>query len=199
MAAMAHLIERAELRESASLAVQALIDDAGTTKERAEAIVEAVARAAVKDALATTAGTEPVYGSIVDVRLARLRRIIEELGDGLSPLTAYEAGAVFRITASQGRTLLRTYQARYARDYRARMAAAVTAVAKGAKAKGLKPSRYEFEFADGGTLEYAADRLRRHGFERSLTIDRPALILRVDTGVKVSGQDAKAFLTSDAS
>jgi hypothetical protein len=111
----------------------------------------------------------------------------------------YEAGAVFRITPSQGRTLLRTYQARYARDYRVRMAAAVRTVAEGAKAKGLKPSRYEFDFADAGTLEYAVDRLRRHRFERSLTIDRPALMVRVDTSVKVSAQDAKAFLISDAS
>jgi hypothetical protein len=193
---MAQLIESAELRESASL--QALMEDAGTRKDRAEAIVEAVAKAAVQDALETAAGSEPVYGSIVDTRLARLRRIIEQLGDGASPLTAYEAGAVFRITPSQGRTLLRTYQARYARDYRARMGAAVSTVAKRAKAKGLKPSRYEFEFADAGTLEYAADRLRRHGFERSLTIDRPALMVKIDAGVKVADQDAKAFLSSDA-
>jgi hypothetical protein len=196
---MAQLIERPELRASAALAVQALVDDAGSDRARAQAIVEAVAKAAVQDALATTAGTEPVYGSVVDGRLARLRRIIDELGDQASVLTAYEAGAVFRITPTQGRTLLRTYQARYARDYRARMAGTVRAVAQRAKAKGLKPSRYEFEFADAGTLEYAADRLRRHGFERSLTIDRPALTVRIDTGVKVSAQDAKAFLASDGS
>jgi len=196
---MAQLFESPELRESASLAVQALIDDAGSKNDRAEAIVEAVAKAAVHDALATAAGSEPVYGSIIDARLARLRQIIEELGDGASPLTAYEAGAVFRITPSQGRTLLRTYQVRYARDYRARMAATVKTIAESAKATGLKPSRYEFEFADAGTLEYAVDRLRRHGFERSLTIDRQALTVRVDTGVKVSAQDAKAFLISDAS
>jgi hypothetical protein len=196
---MAQLIERPELRASAALAVQALVDDAGSDRARAEAIVEAVAKAAVQDALATTAGTEPVYGSVVDGRLARLRRIIDELGDQVSVLTAYEAGAVFRITPTQGRTLLRTYQARYARDYRARMAGTVRTVAQRAKAKGLKPSRYEFEFADAGTLEYAADRLRRHGFERSLTIDRPALTVRIDTGVKVSAQDAKAFLASDGS
>jgi len=196
---MATLFESPELQESASLAVQALIDDAGSKKERAEAIVDAVAKAAVHDALATTAGSEPVYGSIVDARLARLRQIIEELGEGASPLTAYEAGAVFRITPSQGRTLLRTYQVRYARDYRARMAATVKTIAESAKATGLKPSRYEFEFADAGTLEYAVDRLRRHGFERSLTIDRQALTVRVDTSVKVSAQDAKTFLISDAS
>jgi hypothetical protein len=118
---VAKLTESADLRESASLAVESLIDDAGSTQGRAEAIVEAVARSAVQEALATMAGSEPVYGSIVDTRLARLRRIIEELGEQASPLTAYEAGAVFRITSSQGRTLLRTYQARYARDYRARM------------------------------------------------------------------------------
>jgi hypothetical protein len=196
---MAQLIERPELRASAALAVQALVDDAGSDRARAEAIVEAVAKAAVQDALATTAGTEPVYGSVVDGRLARLRRIIDELGDQVSVLTAYEAGAVFRITPTQGRTLLRTYQARYARDYRARMAGTVRTVAQRAKAKGLKPSRYEFEFADAGTLEYAADRLRRHGFERSLTVDRPALTVRIDTGVKVSAQDAKAFLAADGS
>jgi hypothetical protein len=194
---MAELIDTEELRASAALAVQALIDDAGSSGDRARAIVEAVARAAVQDALATTAGSEPVYGSVVDARLARLRRIIDELGDQVSLLTSYEAGAVFRITPSQARTLLRTYQARYAREYRARMAGTVRAVAKKAKAKGLKPSRYEFVFADAGTLEYAADRLRRHGFERSLTVDRPALTVRIETSVKVSAQDAKAFLTAD--
>jgi hypothetical protein len=54
---MAQLIERPELQESASSAVQSLIDDAGSKKDRAEAIVEAVAKAAVHDALATTAGS----------------------------------------------------------------------------------------------------------------------------------------------
>jgi hypothetical protein len=196
---MPTLFGSSELQASAALAVQALIDDAGSNKERAEAIVDAVAKAAVHDALATTAGSEPVYGSIVDARLARLRQIIKELGDGASPLTAYEVGAVFRITPSQGRTLLRTYQVRYAKDYRARMAATVKTIAKSAKATGLKPSRYGFEFADAGTLEYAVDRLRRHGFERSLTIDRQALTVKVDTSIKVSAKDAKAFLISDAS
>lgn len=192
---MAMLTERPELEASAADAVAALIDDAGCTRERAVALAEAAATAAVQDALATIAGAEPVYGSIVDVRLARLRRIIEALGAGVAPPTAYETGAIFRITSSQGRTLLRTYQARHAKDYRGRMTSAVQPVARAAEAVG-RPSRFEFRFADAGTLEYAADRLRRHGFERTLKTDRPELLLTVDTAVKVAGKDAKQFLSA---
>lgn len=198
MVSVNRMTELPRLSDLASEAVAALVDDAGSTPARAEAVVEAVASAAAHDALATTAGSEPVYGSIVDARLASLRRIIEQLGDRASPLSAYEAATVFRITPNQGRTLLRTYQARYAKDYRARMSKAVQKVAKGGRKKGAKPTRYDFAFEDAGTLEYAVERMRRHGFERSLTVDRVALVVSVDESMKVSGQDARDFLVADS-
>lgn len=194
---MSNLTDRAELKPSVKAARQALTEDAGCTAGRAGALVEAVARAAVEEALAVVAGDEQVTGSVVEARLTRLRRILDALGKSAAPLSRYEAGAIFRIPPTQAGTLLRTYQARYSKDFRERMTAAVKASANAAKKKGIgAKARYEFQFSNAATLEYAVDRLRRHGYERTLSVDREELVLRIDPAVKVGQQDAKQFLKS---
>lgn len=193
---MAKLTDRPDLKSAAGGAAQALKDDAGCTAQRADELVEAVAQAAAEEALAIVAGSAEVTASITDTRLARLRRILDALGKTAPAPTSYEVGAIFRITPTQGRTLLRTYQARYSSDFRSRMQSGIkAAAAKGKKTGGLGSAKFAFEFPDAATLEYASDRLRRQGFERGLSVDREKLTLKVDAGVKVNNLDAKAFLS----
>jgi hypothetical protein len=184
---------------SVDAATQALMDNAGCTEDRAHEIVEAVVRAATDEALSTISGASTVSGSAVDMRLLRLRRILEQLGDAAAPLHSYEVGTVFQITPSQGATLLRTYQARYAQDVRKRMEKKVGATAKTATRKGVgSGGKFVFDFPDAATLDYAADRLRRHGYEKSLAVDRPQLQLTIDRDLKAAGgRDAVEFLKGD--
>lgn len=56
---MSEFVERPEFRDDKTQAVQALIAENGSTESRAEEIVEAVARRAVREALRTITGAEP--------------------------------------------------------------------------------------------------------------------------------------------
>src|SRR5262245_56371427 len=127
-------------------AIQALMDDAGCDQARATALVGAVAEAAQAEALGVVAGADPVSGSMVDTRVARLKRIMDALNAADPPPSPYEVGAIFRITPSQGRTLLNTYQARFSKDFRGRMEERVKEVAKRAESKGLGTVTLHFQF-----------------------------------------------------
>lgn len=79
-----------DLSPLANQATQALVDDAGCREERAAALVQAVTNVAAEEALMIVAGTASVSGSIVDTRVARLRRIIEALPEASAFLRAWE-------------------------------------------------------------------------------------------------------------
>lgn len=160
-------------------AVAALELDAGCRHDRAQGLVQAVARAAADEALALAAGSATVHGSVVDARVARLQRVISVLPNAEPVPTDYEVGALFRITTSQARTVLRTYEARYAAAHRARMGRALRAL-RGRKitdARGV--NQWEFVFTDPNLLEHAVDELRRCGLARGVVPDRQTLILTV--------------------
>ena len=155
-------------------AIAALRSDAGCDEQRARALVKAVGEAAAAEALEVVAGFAQAVGSPLDRRVAMLDRIVRALAAAERLPTEFEVGAIFRITPAQGRNALRTYQARFSDNYRSRLSSALAAVA-------VKREQHEdvnvfvFDFDDPAVLEYAAERLRRRGLTRSVTIDRTRL------------------------
>jgi hypothetical protein len=205
MAAPPKLSEDPRLSSYAANARTALVDDAGASNARADTLVEVVAEVAAAEGLAIVGGDQDVYGSIVDTRLARLRKLLKALPEGEPLPDPYEVGVIFRITPSQARSLLRTYRARFSGDYAGRMNGRIAAAAENVgEAGGGKlnvpgqkkvPETWVFSFADLPTLEYAEDQLRRHGFSRSLTPDRTGLKISVEKDVRnADGKDAVEYL-----
>lgn len=169
------------------------LQEAGCQPARAQALVKAIQTAAGAEALALTAGSDPVYSSVVDARVARLGRIIEALGKSDLP-NRYEVGAIFRITPSQAQNVLNTYRARYAHIYRERMESALAAVTPSKVDKGGDPM-FVFEYADPAVLDYAEEQLRRRGITRSVSVDNAKLTLTVPQGAKDrDGNDAARLL-----
>lgn len=153
-----------------------------------------------EEALNIAGGEQDVFGSMVDTRVDRLRRLLDRIPASEPPLTRYEVGVLFRIKPSQAQNLIGTYQARYPAKYRVRLDKAVKSAAKKAEKTGLLKSKdFEFEFENSIVLDYAVDRLKRQGFERGLTIDRPKLTVTASRTHKDSGKrNAAEFLKGDA-
>ena len=175
---------------------QAFVDDASCEKPRAEALAKALGDAAASEALAVAAGDDLIYGSALDARVARLRRVVENLGEGAVP-NIYEIGVMFRITPTQARNVLGTYQARFTGRFRERM---------DDKLKQHKPSSithethgdvFRWQFDDPGVLDYAIDKLRRQGLSRLVWKDEDELTLMVDRDARDRHKkDAKSVLSS---
>lgn len=133
---------------------------------------------AAEEALATIAGEAEVYGGAVDMRVARVRRLIGALPEEAPVPNAYELSTLLRITVPQARNVLRTYGVRHAADYRARMMAGVQrAVARGVQRGGQ--NWWDIEFDDPDALSYAEELLRRRGLTRSLSTDKTTQVLSV--------------------
>jgi hypothetical protein len=160
-------------------AIAALQEDGGCTEDRARALVAAVRTAAADEALAIVAGDEQPVGSAVDRRVATLHRIVAALPDGEPLPNSYELGVIFRITPSQGRSVLRTYQARFSKSYRGRLESALKALQPTKKAIG-GTNVFVFSVDDPALLDHAVDFLRRRGLTRSVTVDRTLLTLTVN-------------------
>jgi len=164
---------------SVDAAARALEEDAGCRPERAHALVKAVGAAAATEALDVVAGSAQSFGSAVDRRVATLDRLITELAPKESLPTVYEVGVIFRITPSQARNVLRTYQARFSARYRGRLQDALTAVQAQTKQRD-GTGVFTFDFDDPAVLDYALERLRRRGLTRSVTLDRTKLQIEVE-------------------
>jgi len=171
------------LSEPEAEAAQALIEDAGCLEERAEQLVTAVATVAAQEALAIIAGTATVSGSIVDTRVARLKQIIEALPKNAPFPDPYEVSVMFRITPSQARTLINTYQARYTADYRDRIKELVQAAEAEATQKD-KRNVWVIDFSDPAALDYSFETLKRRGLSKTLERDRTAMTITVDRDQK---------------
>ena len=148
------------LQAEKEAAAKALVADAGCLPDRARALVDAFAEVVAQEALAIIAGTAEVATGVLDPRIARLRRLVDALPKEEPFPDAYELGAIFKITESQARNVIRTYQARYPSAYRGR-------------------DVWVIEFDDPDTLDYAYDLLKRRGLTRGLERDRPAQALTV--------------------
>lgn len=167
------------LSEPEAEAARALVEDAGCLEERAEQLVTASATVAAQEALAIIAGTATVSGSIVDTRVARLKQIIEALPKNAPFPDPYEVSVIFRITPSQARTLINTYQARYTADYRDR----IKGLVKTAEAEATQKDKREvwvIDFSDPAALDYAFETLKRRGLSKTLERDRTAMTITVD-------------------
>ena len=133
---------------------------------------------ASEHALALISGDAEVFGSIVDSRVDRLRRLIAKLDTGEKFPNPYEVGALFRITPSQAKTLIATYKARHSADHRDRMRDAMTnAVAVPEEVK--KQEVWTIQFDDPVALEHAAELLKRRGLSRTVEADGVNLTLTV--------------------
>src|SRR5262249_18545854 len=144
------------------------------------------------------AGSAPVYGGAVDLRVARLQRLIAALAATEPMPTPYEVGVIFRITPSQARGALRTYEARFSREHRARMGAALKDSPGDARTVEKKKV-WVFEFTDPAVLDYAVDALRRRGLVRTVAVDRTTLKLTVERDeVDRHGLDARAAIEAVA-
>jgi hypothetical protein len=140
--------------------------------------VKAVSAAAATEALDVVAGSAQSFGSAVDRRVAALDRLITEMDAKESLPTVYEVGVIFRITPSQARNVLRTYQARFSERYRGRLQDALNAVKAQTKQRdGV--GVFVFDFDDPAVLDFAVERLRRRGLTRSVTVDRTKLQIEV--------------------
>ena len=167
------------LTEPEAKAAQALVDDAGCLEERAEELVKTVAQVAAAEAVATIAGQATVSGSMIDTRVARLKQLIEALPKGSPFPNPYELSGIFRITTSQAGSLIKTYQARYSAEYRARVAQLV----KAAEAEPMikdKKKVWVIDFNDPVALEYAYELLKRQGLSKSVERDRTGLTITVE-------------------
>ena len=166
------------LQAQKEAAAKALIADAGCVPDRARALVDAFAEVVAQEALAVIAGTAEVATGVIDARVARLRRLVDALPEEERFPDAYELGAIFKITESQARNVIRTYQARYPSAYRGRVEAAVKSATAEAKTIGARDV-WVIEFDDPDALDYAYDLLKRRGLTKGLERDRPAQTLRV--------------------
>ena len=168
------------------VAAALLATEAGTSTQRAPKLVNALKEAYAAEGLAIMLGDQPAGGTALDHRVARLQAIVKALDADEYVPTAFELGAMLKLTPSQASTVLRTYQARFPDALRERMKPRIAAV---------KPTtsgdKWEFQFDDVPTLEYAADVLRRRGVVKSLAVDRAGLTLTIDKKVKVGGADRK--------
>lgn len=177
------MAEDEQLTDAEKAAVDALVNDAGCLTERAVALTKAMAFITAEEALATVAGQAEVYGGVVDMRVARLRRLIGALDETAPVPNAYELSTLLRVTVPQARNVLRTYGVRHAAEYRSRMTAAVQrAVARGAERAGQH--WWEIEFDDPDALAYAEELLRRRGLTRSLSTDKTTQVLSVRQDAK---------------
>jgi hypothetical protein len=164
-------------------AALALEGDAGCRPERALALAKAVSQAAANEALEVVAGQTQAFGGAVDRRVGMLDRVIRALDAKERLPTIYEVGVIFRITPTQARNVLRTYEARFAEPYRGRLQAALQTVKPTSQQRG-KVGVFLFDFDDPTVLEYAVDRLRRRGLTRSVSADWTKLQLVVDRSEK---------------
>lgn len=168
-----------DLGDAQKAAALALVSDGGCSDERARTLVAAVEEMGRTDALETVAGTATVSGSIVDTRVGRLRALISALDDADELASAYELSAIFRITPSQARTLLRTYEIRHSSDVRDRMAKLVKA-AKAAELEVDGAKVWRVDFDDPAVMEYAVETLRRRGLAKSVDRNTSKLQLTVE-------------------
>jgi hypothetical protein len=182
------------LQADKEAAAKALQDDAGCLPDRARTLVDAYALVVAQEAVAVIAGTADIGSSVLDTRVSRLRRLVDALPKKERFPDVYELGAIFKITVSQARNVIRTYQARHPSAYRARLEAGVhTAVAKAERIG--KRDVWVVEFDDPDALDYAYDLLRRQGLMKGLERDRSAQRLVVPRDVTGrGGEDAVAIL-----
>lgn len=182
------------LGDEQRVAAEALVADGGCDDARARTLVAAVEEMGRADALETVAGTATISGSIVDTRVERLRKLIGALSATDELPNAYELSAIFRVTPSQARTLLRTYQIRHSSDVRDRMTRLVaTATGEELSIKEVKVWRIDFD--DPAVMEYAYETLRRRGLSKSVERDTAKLQLTVDRArTDRRGETAKQIL-----
>jgi hypothetical protein len=175
-------------------AAKALVADAGCLPGRGRTLVNAFADVVAQEALGVIAGTADVTTSVSEARVVRLRRLVDALPEGERFPDAYELGVIFKITESQARSVIRTYQARYPSAFRGRVEVGVkgaTAEAKSVRGRDV----WVIDFDDPDALDYAYDLLKRRGLSRGLERDRAAQKLTVPREEKDrNGQGAVEIL-----
>jgi hypothetical protein len=155
----------------------ALVEYTGLDDAAAERLLDAVLKAAEREALEVMAGSEPIPSSIVDARALRLRYICEEAGRALKPR---EIEVVFRVAPTTALAIMRRTNATYPRAVDRYLRRIVVDTANvsltGDVDHGL---RYEIYFDEPAGLEYAQQVLQRRGLTHDVRVRRGEQILDV--------------------
>lgn len=159
-------------------AIAVLRDQAALTPAEAEAIVDAVAEVAAEDVLEQIAGGEPVTGTAAELRAIRVARICLHLGRLLS---AREVEVLLRVPPPTARSTLGRVRAGWPSHTDAWIAALVTSQLDKVEDASTDEDgeRWRIVFNDDAALDHAAERLRREGMSRNLSVTRSAQELLV--------------------
>jgi hypothetical protein len=180
--------------ETEEKAVEALVQFGGCTKSRASELVTAWKKVFAAEALSVVAGTERVTSTVSDLRVERVRLLVNELGEGALP-NPYELGVLLRVPVTQARRVLGNWQARYPEHYEDHMLRLASKGKKKVAGGEDELATWIVEYTDSEVLEYALDRLKRHGVQKGLKADRSELTLEVLQATKgFEGADALDLL-----
>lgn len=157
----------------------------------ANALVEAMGRAAAREAIGTVNGQGPLPSNMTDLRAHRLRMICEEAGRVLSPR---EIEVIFRLTPTSAASIERRMRATYpqAVDSYFRDLIRKLATVKEAGSKG--DWRYHVYFDDPAGLEYAKQLLQRSGLTRDVRVKKTDQMLDVPRRMEPGGESPLAVL-----
>jgi hypothetical protein len=175
-------------------AINALVNFGGCSKVRAERLLEAWQKVFAAEALGVVAGVEKVTTSVTDLRVERVKLLVDELDEN-SPLpNEYELGVLMRVPPSQARTALRNWRARYPDHYEDHMKVLAASGDPDSGGTDEDPTHL-IAYRGSDVLEYAVDCLRRKGLQRGLKVDKSALSLEIpETTVDADGNDALKVL-----
>jgi|GEM_PF-7101569 len=174
-------------------ATKALVNFGGCSEKRARQLLDAWKKVFETEAVGIVAGEERITTSVVDLRVERVKLLVDQLKDDPLP-NPYELGVLLRVTPTQARTVLRNWRARYPDHYEEHM---TLLAAKGKKSTGGdtgKPT-WVVEYDDYEVLEYAVDRLRRFRLQQGLRSDSGDVKLSIPKSTKTAdGKDALKIL-----
>jgi hypothetical protein len=159
-------------------AIGALERFGGCSASRAAELTCAWKTVFADEALSIVSGAERVTSTVSDLRIERVRLLVEELGDSGLP-NPYELGVLLRVPVTQARRVITNWRARYPDHYEEHMSRLVKRGVKDVGGGGGENLTWIIEYRDSEVLEYALDRLRRRGLEKGLVASRSRLTLEI--------------------
>jgi hypothetical protein len=148
----------------------------GLSPDDAAALVGALKRASIEEALELVVGNSPVPSNLTDTRALKLLgvcRAIERL------LSVRETQLIFRLPRSGALSVIRRMEANYPWEAAAFAQQSIVAGAQVTKTVVGGKDRYEVFFRDPAALEYAYELLRRRGLTRSVQVRTSEQIIDV--------------------
>jgi hypothetical protein len=163
-------------------AAATLREYAGLDQQTADALVQAVVKAAEREALELIAGDSPVPSSIADARALRLRYISEAAERALRPR---EVEVILRLPSSGATAALRRLNATYPRAVDAFLRQVVQSTATVTPTGDQKSGfRYQIYFDDPSGVDFAYQLLDRHRLTHDVRVKRQDQLLDLPRTIK---------------